>query len=143
MQDKDTKKIWSLGLSPCPDENDYYITYGLGYAKYQHQSNEIAQTLNMYIPMEDNLKVQVLKLENHGLKKKRIKLIYYIKPVLEEDEIKSNGYCNLEFVPNSNIVCIKTQEWKIPFLIICLYHAVKNKIIYRKQTKLYRKWKYY
>ncbi len=107
MQDKDTKKIWSLGLSPCPDENDYYITYGLGYAKYQHQSNEIAQTLNMYIPMEDNLKVQVLKLENHGLKKKRIKLIYYIKPVLEEDEIKSNGYCNLEFVPNSNIVCIK------------------------------------
>lgn len=70
MQDKDTKKIWSLGLSPCPDENDYYITYGLGYAKYQHQSNEIAQTLNMYIPMEDNLKVQVLKLENHGLKRK-------------------------------------------------------------------------
>ena len=33
--------------------------------------------------------------------------MYYIKPVLEEDELKSNGYCTLEFIPNSNVICMK------------------------------------
>ena len=107
LQNEESKKVWSMGLNPCPDDNDYYITYGLGYAKYRHQSDEISQNLEMYIPMEDNIKVQTLKLENNGLKKKKLKLVYYIKSVLEEDELKSNGYCNLEFIPNSNVICMK------------------------------------
>ena len=107
LQNEESKKVWSMGLNPCPDDNDYYITYGLGYAKYRHQSDEISQNLEMYIPMEDNIKVQTLKLENNGLKKKKLKLVYYIKPVLEEDELKSNGYCTLEFIPNSNVICMK------------------------------------
>ena len=41
--------------------------------KYRHQSDEISQNLEMYIPMEDNIKVQTLKLENNGLKKKKTK----------------------------------------------------------------------
>ena len=114
LQNEETKKVWSMVLNPCPDDNDYYITYGLGYAKYCHQSDEISQNLDIYIPMEDNIKVQILKLENNGLKKKKLKLVYYIKPVLEEDELKSNGYCTLEFIPNSNVICMKnTAEEEI------------------------------
>ena len=115
LQNEESKKVWSMGLNPCPDDNDYYITYGLGYAKYRHQSDEISQNLEMYIPMEDNIKVQTLKLENNGLKKKKLKLVYYIKPVLEEDELKSNGYCTLEFIPNSNVICMKNTAQEETF----------------------------
>jgi len=38
LRDEESKKTWSLGLNPMPDNNDYYITYGFGYAKYRHQS---------------------------------------------------------------------------------------------------------
>ena len=38
LKDEETKKTWSLGLNPMPDNNDYYITYGFGYAKYNHTS---------------------------------------------------------------------------------------------------------
>ena len=38
IKDDENKKGWSLGLNPMPDENDYYITYGFGYAKYMHES---------------------------------------------------------------------------------------------------------
>ena len=38
LTDEETKKAWSLGLNPMPDNNDYYITYGFGYAKYNHIS---------------------------------------------------------------------------------------------------------
>lgn len=36
LKDDETKKAWSLGLNPMPDNNNYYITYGFGYAKYMH-----------------------------------------------------------------------------------------------------------
>ncbi len=107
LQDKETKKVWSLGLNPCPDENDYYITYGFGYSKYMHTSNGLTQKLDMFVPMEDSVKIQTLKLENNELKKKKVKLIYYLKPVLGEDELKTNEYLNLEFYENSNLICMK------------------------------------
>lgn len=106
LQDKETKKTWSLGLNPCPDENDYYITYGFGYAKYQHNSKGLTQKLEMFVPLEDNIKVQILNLENNELKKKKVKLVYYIKPVLGEDELKTNGYLNLNYFENANMICM-------------------------------------
>ena len=36
--------------------------------------------------------------------RKKLKLYYYIKPVIGEDEIKSNGYIHVEFDSNSNLV---------------------------------------
>ena len=36
LKDDENKKAWSLGLNPMADNNDYYITYGFGYAKYMH-----------------------------------------------------------------------------------------------------------
>ena len=107
MQDKQSKKIWSMGLNPCPDENDYDITYGFGYAKYKHEVKGMTQKLDIFVPIEDNLKVQMLQLENNELHKKKYKLVYYIKPVLEEDEIKSNGFLNLDFYENANVVCMQ------------------------------------
>ena len=88
----ESKKIWSLGVNPTPDNNDYYITYGFGYSKYMHTSNGIFQELKMFVPREDSIKVQISHLENKLAKRKEIKLIYCVKPVLDEDEIKSNGY---------------------------------------------------
>ena len=38
LKDDETKRAWSLGLNPMPDNNDYYITYGFGYGKYQHEA---------------------------------------------------------------------------------------------------------
>lgn len=41
LEDMETKKVWSLGQNPAPDNNDYYITYGFGYASYMHKSNAL------------------------------------------------------------------------------------------------------
>ncbi|MCI9245900.1 MAG: hypothetical protein HFJ30_01945 [Clostridia bacterium] len=109
MQDLDTKKIWSLGFNPCPDENDYHITYGFGYAKYKHASKGITQKVDVFVPMEDNIKVQAIRLENNELHKKKYKLVYYVKPVLEEDELKSNGFLKLDFYENANVICMQNM----------------------------------
>lgn len=109
MEDMETKKVWSLGVNPTPDNNDYYITYGFGHSKFMHTSNGILQELKVFIPKEDSVKIQILHLENKLAKRKEVKLVYCVKPVLGEDEIKSNGYIMLKYHSNSNLVTLQNQ----------------------------------
>ena len=107
LKDIDSKKTWSLGLNPKPDEKNYNIIYGFGYSKYIHKSNGIEQELTQFVPREDSCKIGILNLKNTTPNKKKIKLYYYIKPVLGEDEIKSNGYICTKFDKNNNLVIAK------------------------------------
>ena len=110
LKDMQADKKWSLGLNPMPDDNDYYITYGFGYAKYLHVSDGLKQELSIYVPQEDNVKVNLLHFENRKPESKILKIVYYLKPVLGEDEIKSNGEINIEFNPKSNMICLNNVE---------------------------------
>lgn len=109
MQEKETGKTWSIGLNPMPDNNDYIISYGFGYAKYKHTSMDILQELNVFVAKEDNVKINLLNLKNLAPKKKKIKLVYYIKPTLGEDEILSNSYIETENKESSNTIIMKNR----------------------------------
>lgn len=87
-----------------PDSQDYYIVYGFGYAKYLHNSDNIMQELTVFVPTHDKVKVNILKLKNTLPKKRNIKIIYYAKLVLDEDEVKSNKYIDIKFKENSNTI---------------------------------------
>ena len=104
LEDIETTKKWSLGLNPMPDENNYNIIYGFGYAKYIHECLGIIQELESFVPNKDSLKINILKLTNNAIKRKKIKLVYYIKPVLGEDEIKSDGNLRINYDESSNVV---------------------------------------
>ena len=93
-----------MGLNPMPDNGDYFACFGFGYAKYSHISNGINQNLTVFVPKDDSVKVNLLSLKNELPKKRKLKLIYYLKPVLGEDEIKSNGFIDLKLKENSNIL---------------------------------------
>ena len=100
-------KAWSLGLNPMPDNRNYNVIYGFGYVKYIHKSSGIEQELEVFVPKEDACKISILNLKNTTPNRKKLKLYYYIKPVLGEDEIKTNGYLNVTFDKNNNIVYAK------------------------------------
>ena len=51
--------------------------------------------------------MHLIRLENIEPRKRKIKLVYYIKPVLGEDETISNTYLNLEYKEGSNLLCLK------------------------------------
>ena len=104
MEDCKTGKKWSLGMNPMPDENDYSIIYGFGYSKYIHESLGIKQELEIFVPKDDTVKINILKLTNNNLKRRKLKIVYYIKPVLGEDEIKSNGCIKINYDDSSNLL---------------------------------------
>ncbi len=127
MEDIDTKKVWSVSVNPTPDDNDYYVAYGFGYSKYTHTSGGIYQELKVFVPEKESCKVQILHLENKMAKKKNIKIVYYIKPVLDEDEIKSNGYIELKYDSSTNVITLWNQTKPVQNRTIA-YIACSEKI---------------
>ena len=100
-----------------PDDNNYSVVYGFGYAKYLHTSDEIEQELEVFIPNEEAIKIGILKLNNKSLTRKKLRIVYYLKPVLDEDEIKSNScICTKErryrFFKSYKIRRISRLYWK-------------------------------
>ncbi len=104
LKDMETKKAWSLGLNPMPDNNYYNVIYGFGYCIYKHKSDGLEQELQVFVPKEDSIKIQILTLKNTTPNRKKLKIYYYTKPVLGEDEQKISEYINLQFDKNSNTI---------------------------------------
>lgn len=107
LKDTENRKEWSLGLNPMPDNQNYNVVYGFGYCKYIHKSDGIEQELEVFVPREDSCKINILTLKNTTPNRKKLKLYYYIKPVLGEDEIKTNQYISVNLDANNNIIYAK------------------------------------
>ena len=107
LKDEQTQKAWSLSLNPMPDDKNYNVIYGFGYCKYIHKSNGVEQEIEFFVPKEDSCKVGILNLKNTTPNKKKWKLYYYIKPVIGEDQIKTNSYIDLNFDQKNNLVYAK------------------------------------
>ena len=82
LKDHKTGKKWSLSNNINNEVNKSYITYGAGYVNFKSIQNNISQELDIYVPRKDNIKINLLKLKNLEPNKRKLKLLYYIKPVL-------------------------------------------------------------
>ena len=109
LVEEETKKKWSLGLNPMPDAQIYQVTYGFGYAKYAHESCGIEQEMLIFVPEKDPVKVQILTLKNKEPRKRELKVVYYLKPVLDEDEIKSHHFLDLSYDKKRNAIFFQNQ----------------------------------
>lgn len=103
LQEEESRKTWSIGLNPMPDEQNYFVTYGFGYAIYEHHSMGIKQKLEVFVPTEESVKVNLLTLKNTEPRRKKVRLFYYLNPVLGENQEKVKGYLEIDKVA-SNVV---------------------------------------
>ena len=102
IKDKETREFWSLSENINQKNQEYYITYGFGYVSMKLMKDEILHELETFVAKEDSIKINILKLTNTSAEKKKLKLLYYIKPILGEDEIKTSGYIKVN--KENNIV---------------------------------------
>ena len=70
----------------------------------------IKQELEVFVPQEDSTKIQIIKLKNETPRKRKIKLVYYIKPVIGEDETQTSQFFNIKFDRNSNTIIAKNLK---------------------------------
>jgi cyclic beta-1,2-glucan synthetase len=82
IRDEETGSVWSPTPSPIREKEPYIIHHGFGYSRFEHNSHEIRQSLNQFVPIDESVKLSLLSLMNSSDKKKKLKVTYYIKPVL-------------------------------------------------------------
>lgn len=105
LKDYKTGKKWSLSDNINSEANESYINYGVGFVKFKSSQNNIAQELDIFVPRKDNIKINILRLKNLEPNRRKLKLVYYIKPVLGEDEIKTNGFINV--CKDNNLIVVR------------------------------------
>ena len=113
IRDYTNNKLWRIG------QDNLLATYGFGYVRYEQKTKDIEQELDIFIPINDNVKVNILKIKNNANSEKDLNLVYKIDNVLGEDEIKTNGYIDLEYDEQEN--CIKVKN---------LYEQDVNELVY-------------
>ena len=99
-------ETWSIGATPKQDNHNYYIRYGFGYSIYNHTSRNIEQELTVFIPVNDSLKINMIKLKNLDLEAKNIKIIYDLDLVLGGTDEHLINYIYKE---NLNMVLFKNN----------------------------------
>ena len=106
MKNKETGRVWSLSQNISHEPQEYHAKYGFGYVTIKTAKDQIIQKMETFVALEDKAKINILNLKNTSDKTKNLKLLYYIKPVLGEDEKQTNGYINVETKAN----CITAQN---------------------------------
>ena len=66
IRDEEDGRIWSPTGLPIRDQGKYSIHHGWGYSEFYHDSHGINQNLIMYVPLEESIKINLLKLHNHS-----------------------------------------------------------------------------
>lgn len=63
-------------------ENNYNLVYGFGYTKVEEEEDGLKKWMDIFVPNDENIKIQWIQIENVARKPKEVKIEYYIDPVL-------------------------------------------------------------
>lgn len=82
IRDDDTGEVWNITPKPIRSGNDYIITHGLGYSEFYQRGFGLEQSLILFAPIEDKIKINLIKIENNIDRERNLTLFYYTRPVL-------------------------------------------------------------
>jgi len=85
------------------------IRHGLGYTTFEHKSNGISQSLTLFVPNNDSIKINLLKIKNTSSDKRKLSVYYYIRPVLGVSEEISNQYIATKMDEKSRIITMQNS----------------------------------
>ena len=63
-------------------EKNYNLTYGFGYTILNEEDADFEKKMDIFIPTDENVKIQYIKILNKSSREKSLNIKYYIDPVL-------------------------------------------------------------
>ncbi|AEF16491.1 glycosyltransferase 36 [Thermoanaerobacterium xylanolyticum LX-11] len=92
LRDDFTGEYWTITPKPLRDKGQYVIEHGFGYSLFKHGCSGINHEMLEFVPMNDTVKISLVKLKNVSGEKRRLSLYYFIKPVLGVSESITSPY---------------------------------------------------
>lgn len=114
VSDIEEKCHWSLTPMPAPGNGAYTVRHGPGCSVFEHESNGIAQTLTMFASLDQPVKICIVRLKNLTGRQRRLKITWYVRPVLGVDESRTSRFI-VTRMDKSGILFIEnkfTQEFR-------------------------------
>ena len=105
VKDIDKKQYWKLGSDS--NKNSYQVRYGLGYVKFIQINNDLVQENLIFIPINDNVKINHITIKNRLPEKRRLTIYYALNLSMGENREKNLG--KIKTVKENNfIICENT-----------------------------------
>lgn len=103
------------------------VTHGIGYTKFHHHSQGIEQELTVFVPLDDKVKINLIRLKNDTSEDRKISLYYYIRPVLGVSDEETEMLLETEIKENIFLVKNSTNsEFKGSTLFVGSSEMVKS-----------------
>jgi cyclic beta-1,2-glucan synthetase len=114
LRDEETGAVWTPTPRPAPAHGAYQIRYGAGYATFLHRSHGLEQSLRLWVPPDDPVKLVELTLTNRLDRPRRVTVTYYVEWVLGATRDRSQAFVVPEFDPASEALLAR-NPWNEDF----------------------------
>ncbi|HQK72622.1 MAG TPA: glucoamylase family protein [Clostridiales bacterium] len=82
LSDAETGQYWSITALPVRKKQLYTAIHGFGYSAFELTSHGFKQRLTQFVPVGETVKVSIVNLKNATEQRRKLTLIYYIRPIL-------------------------------------------------------------
>jgi cyclic beta-1,2-glucan synthetase len=83
LRDEETGEVWGPTAAPIRDPGATYIArHGFGYSRFELTARDVELKLCMFVPMQDPIKISVLKIRNTSKRPRRLTVTAYAEWVL-------------------------------------------------------------
>ncbi|MGL4847990.1 MAG: GH36-type glycosyl hydrolase domain-containing protein, partial [Clostridium sp.] len=92
FKDKNHEKSFSIFKKPIDDGGVYKINHNFGYSTFSHNYKNIEGSITVFVPTEDKVKIQIVRLKNNSNEDKEISMYFYNELVLGDNKKNTEDY---------------------------------------------------
>jgi cyclic beta-1,2-glucan synthetase len=89
VRDEGTGDLWTPTPLPIREDTPYRITHSQGWTRYEHTSRGVETELTQFVPVDDPVKISVLRLRNGSGRVRHLSVTAYAEWVLGVDRAAS------------------------------------------------------
>lgn len=103
VRDMHSGTLASMGSAPVPGGR-HVTRHGFGYTTYSLEMDGVEIEQTMFVPLEDPVKVSIVKLQNNSAVRRTLRLAWYGEPVLGNDRYSASRHLITELDDSGALV---------------------------------------
>jgi cyclic beta-1,2-glucan synthetase len=115
IRDEETGDLWGPTALPIRDPGiSYTVCHGQGFSRFENTAHGIAISLTQYVPIDDPIKISVLRITNVSARARTLSVTAYAEWVLGQNRSASAPFITTEIDPVSGAIFARNW-WNTAF----------------------------
>ncbi|MDR3542889.1 MAG: glucoamylase family protein [Desulfosporosinus sp.] len=107
LRNEETGEAWSVTANPKREKGIYTIRHGQGYSIFEHQSHGLKQTMRLFVPVNEPVKIIELMISNLTDQTINLSAVYYLEWVMGVAREQTAPYLVTEYEVERNTFFIR------------------------------------